>query len=224
VAIPGDVLTIVNTQVYINGKPLKNAKDQQTSYTVTTDGNDINPQILTDLHIEVLEQTAPNIFEMIIPSANVAVFKGYSNIQSVIPIVAGIGIYDAEVFPHSPKFKWNIDNFGPIKLPKKDWTIPLNDSTLTLYRRAIETYENNKVTVDGKDILINGKKAGSYTFKMDYYWMMGDNRHNSLDSRFWGYVPEDHVIGKAMITFMSIDSTANIFNKIRWNRILNPID
>jgi signal peptidase I len=80
------------------------------------------------------------------------------------------------------------------------------------------------VEINGSDILINGKKANSYTFKMNYYWMMGDNRHNSLDSRFWGYVPEDHVIGKAMITWMSIDSTANLLNKIRWDRILKPID
>ena len=78
--------------------------------------------------------------------------------------------------------------------------------------------------VEGKDIIINGAKADSYTFKMNYYWMMGDNRHNSLDSRFWGYVPEDHVVGKAMITFMSIDSTENFFNKIRWSRIFKPID
>lgn len=109
-------------------------------------------------------------------------------------------------------------------MPKRGWTIPLNDSTLTLYRRAIEVYEHNKVEVNGKDILVNDKKAARYTFKMNYYWMMGDNRHNSLDSRFWGYVPEDHVVGKAMITWMSTDSTKTFLDKIRWNRIFKTIE
>jgi signal peptidase I len=224
VAIPGDVLTIVNTQVYINGKPAKNAEKQQTSYTVITDGQDINPQLIHDMNIEIRQQIAPNTYEMIIPTAYLATLKSYSNIKSITPVVEAAGLYDAEVFPHNPQFKWNIDNFGPLKLPKKGWTIPLNDSTLTLYRRAIEVYEHNTVAFNGKDILLNGKKADSYTFKMDYYWMMGDNRHDSLDSRFWGYVPEDHVIGKALLTWFSTDSTANIFNRIRWNRILKPID
>jgi signal peptidase I len=224
VAIPGDVLTIVNAQVYINGKALPNAPKQQTSYTVVTDGKDLNPQIFHDLNIEVRQQMAPDTYEMIIPTDNLATFKGYSNIKSVAPVVAPAGTYDAEIFPHNKDFKWNLDNFGPLKLPKKGWTVQLNDANLTLYRRAIEVYENNKVTVNGKDILINGKKADSYTFKMDYYWMMGDNRHDSLDSRFWGYVPEDHVIGKAILTWFSTDSTANLFNRIRWNRVLRPID
>ncbi|MDB4927360.1 signal peptidase I [Mucilaginibacter sp.] len=224
IGIPGDVLTIVNTQVYINGKPAPNAEKQQTSYTVVTDGKDINPQLLTDLHIEIRQQLAPDTYEMIVPTANVTTLKSYSNIKSITPVIAQAGMYDAEIFPHNPKFKWNLDNFGPLTLPKRGMTIPLNDSTLTLYRRAIEVYENNKVAVNGKDILINGKKADTYTFKMNYYWMMGDNRHDSLDSRFWGYVPEDHVIGKAVLTFFSTDSTQNIFNKIRWNRILRPIN
>jgi signal peptidase I len=224
VGIPGDVLTIVNAQVYINGKALPNAPKAQTSYTVITDGKDINPQLFTDLKIDIRQQLAPNAYEMIIPADNLATFKSFSNIQSVTPVIATAGQYDAEIFPHNEKFKWNLDNFGPLKLPKRGMTITLNDSTLTLYRRAIEVYENNKVAVNGTDILINGKKADTYTFKMDYYWMMGDNRHDSLDSRFWGYVPEDHIIGKAIVTWFSTDSTQNIFNRIRWNRVLKPLN
>jgi len=222
-ATPGDKLEIKNAQVYVNGKPNVNAEKQQTSYTVVTDGNALNPQIFQDLSIEPLYQKDNNTYEMIIPKASLATFKGYSNIKSVTPAVAQAGNYDAAVFPHNEKFKWNQDNFGPLVMPKRGMTIPLNDSTMILYRRAIELYENNKVDVNGKDIIINGKKANSYSFKMNYYWMMGDNRHNSLDSRFWGYVPEDHVVGKAMITWMSIDSTGTFLGKIRWNRIFRTI-
>jgi signal peptidase I len=223
-AIPGDVLSIVNAQVYINGKPAPNASKQQTSYDVVTNGVTINPDILQEQRITIQNQPSANTYEMVMSESAAAMLKTLSNVKSVTPIIAAAGVYDAEIFPHNAKFKWNLDNFGPIRLPKKGWATPLNDSTLTLYRRAIEVYENNKVTVNGKDILINGKKADSYTFKMDYYWMMGDNRHDSLDSRFWGYVPEDHVIGKAVLTWFSTDSTQNIFNRVRWNRVLRQIN
>jgi signal peptidase I len=222
-AAPGDMLTIKNGQVFINGKAAPNAENAQTSYEVVTNGTDINPQVLQDMKIELLGQKDANTFLMIIPTAYVATVKGYSNIKSVSPVIQPAGYYDATVFPHNEKFKWNQDNFGPLVMPKHGMTIPLNDSTMALYRRAIELYENNKVTLNGRDIMVNGKIAGSYTFKMNYYWMMGDNRHNSLDSRFWGYVPEDHVVGKAMITWMSIDSTGTFLDKIRWNRIFKPI-
>jgi signal peptidase I len=109
-------------------------------------------------------------------------------------------------------------------MPKKGWTVKLNDSTLALYRRAIEVYEHNKVETTANGILINGQKADTYTFKMDYYWMMGDNRHDSLDCRFWGYVPEDHIIGKAVMNFFSTDSTKDIFHKVRWDRVFRPIN
>ena len=218
---PGDVLTIVNGQVYINGKASPNAPESQTDYRIVTDGKDLNPDMLQELGIKPSETDGSAVT---IPYRSVATFRGYSNIKSVTPVNEPVGKWDSTVFPHNAHFKWNQDNFGPLTLPKKGMVIQLNDSTMALYRRAIELYENNKVEIQGKDVLINGQKATSYTFKMNYYWMMGDNRHNSLDCRFWGYVPEDHIVGKAVLTFFSTDSTQNFFHKIRWGRILKPIN
>jgi signal peptidase I len=222
-ATPGDLLTIVNGQVYINGKASWNAPKAQTSYAVTTNGTDINPQALTDLHMEIRQVLGTNILEVVMPAGSIATLKSFSNVKSVTPYIQPAGQLDAAMFPHDPRFKWNLDNFGPIQMPKRGWTVKLNDSTLALYRRAIQDYEHNKVQVSGKDIMINGKKADSYTFKMDYYWMMGDNRHNSEDSRYWGYAPEDRIIGKAIINFFSTDSTKDFFHKVRWDRVLRPI-
>ncbi|WP_423148349.1 signal peptidase I [Rubrolithibacter danxiaensis] len=222
-ATSGDELSIINSRVYINGKSADFEK-VQTSYLVSTDGTDINPQLIKDMHLTIMQQQDNNTYEMIIPTKYLSTIKSYPWVKNVIPVVQPTEVYDKSIFPHNEKFKWNADNFGPIIIPKKGWTVQLTDSTMMLYRRAIELYENNKVELKGPDIFINGKKADSYTFKMNYFWMMGDNRHNSIDSRFWGYVPEDHIVGKAMITWMSIDSTENLLNKVRWNRILKPIN
>lgn len=231
-ATAGDVLTIVNSQVYINGKAAPNAPKAQTSYIVTIDrtkidtntfGQAIN-QTMQDLGIEVVNRMTADECEMIIPTDNLATFKSYPYIKSIVPAVTPSGQYDSQVFPFNPRFKWNEDNFGPLTMPKKGMTIKLTDSTVILYSTAIEKYEGNRLGRQGNGFTLNGKPADTYTFKMDYYWMMGDNRHNSLDSRFWGYVPEDHIVGKAVITFFSTDPNKSFFNGIRWNRILKPIN
>ena len=223
-ATPGDELKIINGQVYINGKAAENAEKSQTSYVVVTDGNTINPDLFKEMNIEVLQQNDLYTYVMIIPKTSLATFKENSYIKSVTPVIEPAGNYDPSIFPHHEKFKWNLDNFGPLILPQKGMTIALNEANLILYRRAIELYEHNTIKVKDNEVWINGAKANNYTFKMNYYWMMGDNRHNSLDSRFWGYVPEDHVIGKAIITWLSIDSTQSFLKKIRFDRILKPIN
>ena len=119
---------------------------------------------------------------------------------------------------------WNYDNFGPITVPAKGWTVKLDSLTMPLYQRAIQIYEGNTLETKADGYYINGAKADSYTFKMNYYWMMGDNRHNSLDSRGWGFVPEDHIVGKALFTWMSWDKDGSFLSKIRWNRIFRGIE
>lgn len=224
-ATPGDVLSVRDGQVYINGKMATNAPLQQTTYLVTLSGQMVNPQLLQDLGITVDGQISETQYVMTIPYSHVAELKSIEGIKSVQNYNRPAGEADENVFPHNALFKWNEDNYGPITLPKRGWTIQLNDSTVALYTEAITKYEHNQLQHQGKSIIINGKPATTYTFKMNYYWMMGDNRHNSLDSRFWGYVPEDHIIGKAVVTWLSTDSAAtDMWHGIRWGRTFKPIE
>ena len=138
-------------------------------------------------------------------------------------IVSSVVKYDnqqggSEFFPNSEGYNWTQDNFGKLWIPAKGATVELTLENLPLYRRIIEKYEGHKLEVTDNQIIIDGKPSNTYTFAMDYYWMMGDNRHNSADSRFWGFVPEDHIVGKASFIAFSKDE-----NGIRWNRLFKKI-
>ena len=229
---PGDTLSVVDGQVYVNGKAAPNPPGEQMEYSYKTTGGDINPQILDELSVTTYEgHTLPAM-----TSDAAKTLKGYSNVKDLTVQLSPKGVSDPQnpVFPHMypmhvqltkaiPDYKWNVDNFGPIIVPKKGWTVKLDSLTFPLYERAIEVYENNKLEVKGSDIFINGVKTDSYTFKMNYYWMMGDNRHDSEDSRFWGFVPEDHIVGKALFVWMSWDDNGSFFSKIRWSRLFMGI-
>jgi signal peptidase I len=130
-----------------------------------------------------------------------------------------------KIFPNHPDFNWTVDNFGPVTIPAKGTSVVLTEDNLPLYERIITIYEENDLSVKEGDIFINGEQADSYTFKMDYYWLMGDNRHNSADSRYWGFVPEDHVVGKAAFIWFSADPELSFSEgKVRWDRIFNGVD
>jgi signal peptidase I len=131
------------------------------------------------------------------------------------------GRRDHNCFPHHPNYKWNKDFMGPFVMPQAGVTVNLTVDNLPLYTRIIDVYEENDLLVEGSDIYINGEKTDSYTFKMDYYWMMGDNRDNSQDSRYWGPVPFNHIVGKATIIWLSLDDQGVFPFNIRWNRLLS---
>jgi signal peptidase I len=216
--IGGDTLRIINAQVYINGKPTETPQMGQLSYFVQTDGTDINPQVLQDMEIDH-QQATPDVYYMFLTKEKAEEIKKWPTVKVVTPQVLPSDQYQEDVFPKNPSFRWNQDNYGPVVIPKKGMTVRLDSTTIPIYKRAIEIYEGNKVQEQGASLLVNGKKADRYTFKMNYYWMMGDNRHNSLDSRFWGFVPEDHIVGKALFIWMSYGSN----NGIRWSRIFDGI-
>ncbi len=221
-AIPGDTLRIINAQVYVNGKAAENPSHYQKYYIVVTDGSDFNPQTLQDMNIEA-QHIGDNDYAFNMTAEQAEQIKNWPIVKSVKVYVKSPGEPNTEMFPNDSRFKWNEDNFGPVIIPKKGWTVKLDSTTIPMYKRAIETYEHNIVKEDGGRLIINGKPSASYTFTMDYYWMMGDNRDNSLDSRFWGFVPEDHIVGKALFVWLSLDANKSFFNKVRWNRIFTAI-
>lgn len=225
VALPGDTIMSVDSQVYINGKPQNDIENKQFNYVVMTNGQRINPRKLDKLEIAHSDIHMQSNSEYILPltKEKVQQIKAMRNVVAVTRINSPKGMRE-DVFPFSENYPWNRDNFGPMVIPQKGKTISLTIKNLPLYRRVIQAYEDNKLQVKGDKIYINDKQSSSYTFKMNYYWMMGDNRHNSADSRYWGYVPEDHIVGKASFIWLSTDKDKSFLNKIRWNRIFKAIE
>ncbi len=244
VAIAGDSLQIVDGQAFVNGKPQENIGDRQFKYFVVTDGTMINPQVFDNLGISIEDRNDARSFDpallevmpemqgedpnniLVFPlvEENVEKLKTLPCVKRIVKIVRPKDYRETYIFPHDPAYRWNEDNFGPIYVPKCGDKIAINTANLPLYRRCIEAYEGNTVKVEGDNVLINGMIAETYTFKMDYFFMMGDSRHNSADSRFWGFVPEDHIVGKALFIWYSTDKDKSFPANIRWSRIFKGID
>ena len=226
VAIAGDTLEIRNGDVYVNSQAQEIWPGVQNSYTVITNGQKINQKNLEKMGINTAElmydPQLPGYRAMPLTAGMLETVSSYSNVDTVI---RNIDTYPADypdsyltIFPFTADYKWTRDNFGPLWIPSKGVTVQLTTANLPLYERIITSYEGHDLTVKNGVIYIDSEEAQSYTFAQDYYFMMGDNRHNSLDSRYWGFVPEDHIVGKPAVIWLSIDRNRKFPNNIRWRR------
>ncbi|UMB61632.1 signal peptidase I [Lutibacter sp. A80] len=225
VGIPGDSLEIRQGYIYINGEKTILPDRAQTQYMhkVVTNGQQLSATTLKRYNVTE-GRNFGDYYNLNLTDENAAKLRKNPIIKSVTKELTPAGNYNSRVFPHSPLYPWSDDNYGPIYIPEAGKTVALNSKSLPFYKRIIEVYENNNLTVNGDQIFINGKEATEYTFKQDYYWMMGDNRHNSEDARYWGYVPFDHVVGKPVFIWFSWDTNGNgIAEKIRWERLFTTV-
>jgi signal peptidase I len=228
VGIPGDNLSIKDGVIYIDGKLLQlpERAKPQFSYKVAFDGKTaVNLEYLfkdldiTDPAFFTDDTKRDTLFLSALTEAGAQRLKNTPGITAVVRQISKD--VDNGVFPHINK--WNRDNYGPIYIPEKGKTVPLTPETVPLYKAIISDYENNDLKINGSEIRINGQIATSYTFGQNYYWMMGDNRHNSEDSRYWGFVPENHIVGKPVFIWLSIDPNGKGLNKIRWDRVFTTV-
>lgn len=222
VGIPGDKIEVRDLQVYVNDKPAANPEKMQFRYFLVTD-NSVNDRIFNKYDITEYQAVQGGYIVLTTPET-AKVIKELSFVKEMILTKRNPNEGDPRVFPNSSKFDWNEDFFGPLIVPKEGMTVKMDSNNILLYEELIRQYEGNEnVKVQEDQLYIDNKLVTNYTFKQNYYFMMGDNRHNSLDSRFWGFVPEDHIVGKAFIIWLSVDPNAGMLEKIRWNRLFRLI-
>jgi signal peptidase I len=211
VGLPGDVLEVKNQQLYVNGQAAPNPKNLQFQYRVK------------NMNMDKLNEMGVNLDD--VAGGRGRAYGMFNLNKEQVEKIKATRDVEIEPMPQSQvtqslfpfdtlNFKWSNDNYGPITIPAKGATVTLKPQNISLYQRIITIYENNKLEIKNNEFFINGSKATTYTFRQNYYWAMGDNRHNSQDSRAWGYVPEDHIVGKPLFIWFSSGP-----NGIRWNRI-----
>ena len=224
VALPGETFEMRHNQVYINGVASKNPENLQHNYYITTDGTTLNQRFYEKLGISVVDrQGSGNKYLLPLTNEMLENAKTYSFIQN-IRIDDEYADSSCQVFPFSKYFPWSRDNYGPVWIPEAGATVELTVENILLYERIITSYEGNTLSVKDSTIFINDLPVNSYTFKMDYYFMMGDNRHKSADSRYWGFVPEDHIVGRPVLVWLSLDVDKKFPANIRWNRFFKMVN
>lgn len=223
IAVAGDTVKIVNSDVYINGEKSELPHYSQMDYEITTkqplDADFAKSEFDVDIYNqqEVRPMGGNKYYFYVLTARSIEKMRKSPLITNITPIVDTTPTYNPAFEDYVWENKWTVDNYGSIWIPKKGATLPLNDSTYSIYQRVIRVYEKNDFFKRDSKYYLNGKEVNSYTFKMDYYWMMGDNRHQSQDSRFWGFVPEDRIVGKAWMIWFSWDGGP------RWNRFFNIV-
>lgn len=237
VGLPGDKVEIKSADLFINGQAAYQSEGLQFLYYVKFNVNANNQafikkmqELFEDKDITEAGMTSmQNVWQMNLTQENYEFMKNLPQVELIEKSIKKLGYYDDgkerknPIFPNTDTTSWTEDNFGPIEIPYKGQLVNLTVENLPLYDRIIRDYELNALEVKGNKIFINGMESNSYEIKMDYYWMMGDNRHNSQDSRFWGFVPEDHIVGKAVFIWMSLDPNKSFLNKVRWDRLFSVI-
>ncbi len=222
VGLPGQTLQIKDRIIYIDGKANKEPDNVQYTYYVKLKQS-LSDDLMKELGITMEDLMSLNT-QGYMPLTNYAVNELKKRKDIVESVTLNKDANDLDIYPLNGNLHWTRDNYGPIWIPAKGQSIDLTLKNLPVYERPIRTYEGNKLEVKDGKIYINDKPATKYTFKMDYYWMQGDNRHNSLDSRYWGFVPEDHIVGKPIFIWWSSDPDRHGFSGIRWNRLFRFVD
>ena len=226
VGLPGQTLQIKNRIIYLDGKPNKEPDNVQYSYHVKLRAQ-LPLELIDELGISNEDIASLNMYGYL-PLTNVSVKALRARkdvVESVTPVTDADNPADVwSTYPLNGNKRWTRDNYGPIWIPKRGATLTLTMDNIAVYERPIRVYEGNDLQVKNGKIYINGKQTNKYTFRMDYYWMQGDNRHNSADSRYWGFVPEDHIVGKPIFIWWSSDPDHTGTAGIRWSRLFRFVE
>ena len=230
VAVAGDRLQIVDQEIFVNGAALPRPENMKFRYTVAAK-DEMTARTLTRLELSnddyIFMGRSDNqaMYSMLLTDKQVEELSTLPFVSSVTKLDKTNNGPEGDIFPSSDYSKWNGDSYGPLVIPKKGMSININDSSLAFYGETIKLYEHlNDVSITNGKLTIDGKSVDNYTFRQDYYFMMGDSRHNSLDSRYWGFVPGDHIVGKPLFIWLSLDYDAGLLNKVRWSRMFTKIE